>query len=270
MCRITIATMTDFTKYQKSMIVDRLMSLAAGDDWQKDGWGISDGQRLFKNSVGYNDPTRTFKWAHTLEPEHPWVGHVRAASLKTGLSKTEAHPYAFGRFFGVHNGTMVPGTKTFPNTPESAPDTDSWRAMWLLHEIMRPYGIPRNDSREQWFLQNNILGQWLSHFMKTSTFVFAIMFRNDEILVVKGAGERTLWHTEAGNGYLLHTRPEHLVAAAEWGEHFNLNLGFEAEIFYEVPNDTWFVLKPGVREIKYHPLEYQLEVPPPATKKRKK
>lgn len=262
MCRITLATMTNWGSFKKSLVMHELMLLGAAEPYQKDGWGFSDGVGITKSVDGYNE-CRNLSWRNSADPNNIWMGHVRAASNHTGLNVEESHPFLFRNFIGCHNGTMV-GT----GVPyEGEPNSDSWRCLRHLDYLIQTEKERTSQEVLSILLDGEIVNHWLSAYFVESAFVFALLLRTGEAVVIRGDDSRSLHVASAGDGFLVHTTKSNLEFASIWAREFSIDrvIG-EIE---ELDTNTLTVFYPGGAMITV-PIAYQLQPEPKIFRKRKK
>lgn len=196
MCRL-LALTPSLPLDVKRDVFDRAMLLQMAEA-QVHGWGITDGQNVWKDRGRY---AWSVGWGVEANPETVWVGHVRRASAGTGLNVREAHPFRFPGFIGCHNGFLEPAAVSGERVPdETDPESDSFRGLTRLSDFMDE-GFPADGKQ---------IGRWASSLYEGST--FSVM-----LLPTSGAGRggrslqvfkdnRTKLHfSEVGDGYLLMT-----------------------------------------------------------------
>lgn len=194
MCRICALTNTDHAPLFRPMMLDRMMLMGNADRTpQKDGWGVTDGNHVFKAKDAYREYMHA-NWMEAFDTRSIWLGHVRHASANTALSDDAAHPYKFPQFIGVHNGCFQGTWREMPNpTPEGAINTDTWRAFYLL-----------NKELESGKLLPDVVDAWLSRFDEDSAFV-VMLIHNQQLHIIRGPKTRELYFGEHGNGLVFHT-----------------------------------------------------------------
>lgn len=205
MCRMCALTNTDSDGMLRPLILDRMMLLGNADQTpQKDGWGVTDGQHLFKASGPYRQYAHA-NWMDALETQKIWLGHVRQASSNTSSTDAEAHPYQFKHFTAMHNGGFGGTWKPCNNSvPQGSPNTDSWRAFFVLNTML-----------EDGKVLPEIIDQWLSLYEDDSQFVLFIM-HNHQLHIVRGPKTRYMSFGEHGNGLIFHTDDAVLKSMNDW------------------------------------------------------
>lgn len=159
-----------------------------------------------------------------------WVGHIRKASVNTGKTKEEAHPYyfelpqreqtdelpfaPFDSFFAAHNG-IFHGTKWDIGPRATSPNTDSWRAFEQLRLLMQQMEYPD--------LTPELFNAWTPHFEDNSQ--FALLFHwQGEVIAVRN--DRPLHCMTFGNGNIIHTSDVLLKILKSWIKYeFDLDCG---------------------------------------------
>lgn len=190
MCRLFAITASDITPNSKVDIIDRSMLLLS-TEFQKDGWGISDGLQVWKTASPYSDD---FSWMNEIDlTSRIIIGHLRSASYGTNKTKLENHPFIFDDthqkckpFIAMHNGKFDGLTiPRFANEPVS----DSYCAFKKLasHPIIHSVSI----------------SNWLSEFEANSTFAFMIL-QNNRLFVARDDTCK-LFYATIGNGLMIMT-----------------------------------------------------------------
>lgn len=206
MCRITYIAGSGFENRKELLYA---LMLHNATDHQDDGWGVTDGTLVAKSAQRFGVSCSQL-WDIPLGAEHPWLAHLRSASVATGLQVSENHPYMFENFIAVHNGS-IRGYEEIKSI--TAPNTDSWRAFAVLDSLITTYR--KNNVGG---MSNELLSTLITHWIKTfgigSVFVFVIMLYDGRTLCVRGAGERQLWYVQHQNenGIIFNTSYEHIYS----------------------------------------------------------
>lgn len=195
MCRLCAMTETGTGPVQRAMLMDRMLLLNNADSVaQRDGWGVSDGVKVFKDKASYRnyDPT---PWMDGLANNKIWIGHLRNASLNTTLDQESAHPYQFPHFTAAHNGVFQGSHKAVGSLTdvENVVNTDSWRAFYKLNQL-----IGEGKTIEE------CVDSWSSLFEDTSAFVCLILQENI-LHIVRGPKNRELYYVQFGDGLIFNT-----------------------------------------------------------------
>jgi len=221
------------------------MTAGFSDNYQKSGWGVSDGEQIIKNGKPYS--SGGWQGVSRLNPDNVWIGHVRAASPNTAISNKEAHPFALANgFVGVHNGFFDGTDKSEFKARE--PDSDSYRAFASLSYLMQA----NTDN-----IISIVESQWLPRFYQGSKFVVGIanariinFFRHDE--------DRTLFYARVGNGFLICTTLDMIEFVRDRAVRYNIVVGQTREI------NTYsaYVFLAGSSLVQNQELDYQLAAIP--------
>lgn len=209
MCRFAILA-TDDEHYTKMRILDRLMLMNAADGTQQDGWGVTNGDWLFKTAGSYHNtlaPALDELFTVNAKPSNVLVGHVRKSSFRTSADDPRgAHPFEYEvngeKLFIAHNG-YVAGKSFVWNTDNV---TDTQRFAPILVDLVAKY----ND------LNTEIIQEWLAHTYQSSAFVFVIMFRGITHIVTDAHDHRSIYYIETENGPIFGTSARVLQSLAVW------------------------------------------------------
>jgi len=215
MCRIA-ALLGDFP--YKRELMHQAMLLGSVEHFQYDGWGVTDGRTLSKSE----NPFYEDGCIPSLTGNH-WLGHVRAASNGTELSKEAAHPYHLNCFYGVHNGRMDEVIKLDIH----GPDTDSYRAFYYLARMCARDGIQPDTLYDA--LCDSLFAEWMNLFGPQSSFAFGILTR-DEVIFIRNK-ERELWAVTTNYGTVVHSSPLALKRVLSYARNY-----------YDVTADESFLL----------------------------
>lgn len=152
----------------------------------RDGWGVTDGQRLFKDapSVAYDRRVPNAIERLSARGVH-WLGHIRAASKDTAITHREAHPFLMrsaddsqAAFYGAHNGFFPQYFREVRKDAKGMfPRTDSWYAFRDIYYRAQDGAVP---------LQTAVMG-FLEHVNRFSEYSLMFLDRaRDELHVVRG------------------------------------------------------------------------------------
>lgn len=192
MCRLCLATYTD-THLPKSELIHECMMRSAHDELgQKDGWGVTDMQSVYRSARWYYEDMPF--WKNDVNQRGFILSHLRKASGGTGRSQLENHPYQFDvngqTLTAVHNGFFGGVTRTWGQT---IPNTDSYHALLNLS----------NRLAEQHEITAPLITDWLSQYNDDSHYACILHWR-DVAYMFRGS-TRTLAIMQVGNGVLVHT-----------------------------------------------------------------
>lgn len=211
---------------------------------QRDGWGVTDGVKIFKAGGSYRayDPE---PWMREIDHNRMWMGHLRNASAGTSLSDTAAHPFEMKHFIGMHNGNMTGTWSVVANkVPEGSPNSDSWRAFHKL-DLMLDEGPALEE----------IVDQWLSLFEHDSAFVMMLM-HNQALHIIRGPKTRDLYYAPYDTGFIFNTDQEVLKGMRAW---MSFAGGVQIGEIKEFPELHYARLLPNtnefqeLRDLKYEP-----------------
>lgn len=219
MCRLCAATMTringvDDPLFKPSLVHEMMLRSSSEDGGQNDGWGATDGDHIVRSGYPYIEDAPT--WLKTINPSNFIMTHIRKASAQTARTVQENHPYSFDingeRLIAAHNG-WIDGT-VWTNYHQGMPNTDSWRALHDLSEMMK------QDSVED--LSGDLMAEWLSKYNSSSAYAFLFLWKQ-KLYAVRG-DTRPLFVLESGDGYFINTSEKALTAC---GTYLHLMYGLE-------------------------------------------
>lgn len=238
MCRLFAITSSNMEEAIKIDLVDRSMLLLQ-NEYQKDGWGISDGINIWKAAHPY---TEDFRWMEAINLNRIVIGHLRNASFGTNKTKLECHPFRFPNFIAMHNGKFE-GIEIKGGSLEE-PVSDSYQAFKLLSNYQNIHA--HNISR------------WLSEFEFGSTFAFMLL--RDRRLFLARDYQRTLWYAHAGNGAIVMTSHTALSKIQHYAWH---RYKFTIGPICAVPPGRLYMLEYGLPRYAIRDLAYKFK---PSTK----
>lgn len=185
MCRLYGFTPTMRMRPQDRRNLFYLAMVFGTAENNRDGWGITDGTRLFKDapSVAYDRRVPDAISQLDTNGVH-WLGHVRAASRDTAVTYREAHPFLMRNtdntiaFYAAHNGGFPEYIRLVKRDAKGAfPRTDSWYAF-------RDIFFRNQDTNES--LQESIM-HFLAHAGKFSEYSLMFLDRvTQQLHVVRG------------------------------------------------------------------------------------
>jgi hypothetical protein len=201
MCRLCAITATDFgdasipTSFKAQLVHECMMRSAHDELGQKDGWGVTDGHKIWASTNWYLESAP--HWLPSIRQDGIIISHLRKASGGTGRTLQENHPYRFTigaeRLYAAHNGFFAGTNWEHWNTGD--PATDSWRALNDLALLMTERHTDEIDA--------SLVNDWLSKYEVGSHYAVLLWWRN-RLYAIRGR-TRTLAALPIGNGYLLHT-----------------------------------------------------------------
>jgi len=243
MCRLFALTDTSLPPGVRKDVLDRAMLLHLGEG-QHHGWGVTDGQRVWKGAGRYG---RDMRWVNEAADQTILVGHVRHASEGTGLSDKEAHPFVFPDFIGVHNGFF--DLDLGFDTKEA--DSDSFRGFLLLQWLWEGHYGPLPPRRCE---------EWLRYLYDGSGLAVLLLPRLNQghVLQVYKDDRSKLFYCPVGNGYLLTTSR---TVMSDLRHYLATRHGQTCGLFAAVPPFRLFTLTAG--SPKYH------DAPVPFSPKRR-
>lgn len=190
MCRLLAITASDINPNAKVDILDRSMLLLR-TEFQRDGWGVSDGIQIWKGATPYSDD---FNWMNEIDlTNRILIGHLRSASFGTNKTRLENHPFLFDdkhqkcpKFIAMHNGKF--DGLTIPHL-HNEPVSDSYYAFKKLARFTAIHSVS--------------ISNWLSDFEANSTFAFMIL-QNNRLFVARDETCK-LFYATIGNGIMIMT-----------------------------------------------------------------
>jgi len=215
MCRLAAITNGGMNPDLRRMFA-ALMLTGAETEGNNDGYGISDGNMVWKTSrtvddTGYNPLSR-------LDHNSSWLLHTRAASR--GLRNddhVDNHPYIMTdsnghwMFVGAHNGFVRSDHFTHDTLLDTEPKTDSYQAMLLLRYIMLHSGSP--------IITDSIIHTWINQFESTSEFSFMLQDRRGLIVI---RGNRPMYRVNINGTWLFNTSANILMNALTFADTTNV------------------------------------------------
>jgi predicted glutamine amidotransferase len=244
MCRLTALT-ADVGHDHTIDIINQSMFLHATED-QRHGWGISDGVKVWKSEGIYGTNS---SWMNGLSKNKIVIGHVRSASLNTGVSTLEAHPFIFRKFIGMHNGQFEATNIAPLLRHKDMPWSDSYFAFrWLNFDL--------SDKNE---IGPTIIQNWLSNFWNTST--FAVMLLNDkaELIIVRDNIRKLFAFQINKSGWLIMSSEKKIFAMLDFVKN---RLGHECSNIAEVPAKVMIKINYNKGTCEICRLHYRLQYLP--------
>jgi predicted glutamine amidotransferase len=199
MCRLSALTSLDMSTSMRRLIWHQLM-LASNADGQRDGTGMTDGERMYKSHRPFLEYGEA--WIAKLNIEEIWMGHVRAASRNTDITPLAAHPYSFitpqgSPLFAAHNGFIT----GMPEAEKGDPRVDSYTAFKMLLPLLS------NG------LTSEAVNAWTADFGEGSQWTF--MFHHEKCLTIV-RGQRTMYYMQLNDGLMFNTQLSVLLHIKEW------------------------------------------------------
>lgn len=192
MCRLLMLTDTTENIRFRQMLFAHLMTLAAADEAQTDGWGVTDGVTAAR--AGWTFLRRGINHVRRLQGDGILLGHVRKASRGTSITSNEAHPFRYennGRpFWLAHNG-YITGTG---GPLKDEPDSDTYRVGKRLEKALGGGAI-----------DGDVLTDWANQFGYGSEYAF-MMLQDGVGHIIRG--QRPMAYMQIGRGYFFATKPE--------------------------------------------------------------
>lgn len=235
-----------------------LMLYGSAEPYQVDGWGITDGSKYIKSEDPYYQGGVVPKDFITA----PLLGHVRAASLDTEISKNAAHPYWFAIgsgespganfWFGVHNGNFDEVSRF----GVKGPNTDSYRAFSALSALLRRDGIKKDGIYDA--LSHGLFAEWMSYYREGSSIAIALHV-GDSIIFFRNV-YKPLYVSFGDDMQLVHTSLNAIEGTIKYARRY-LDMQFsDPEL---LPSHS--LISMGEREM----MRAASYIHAPATKKRK-
>lgn len=201
MCRLLGMTETSYHPIMRRLFFNQLMLLSSTDGAQFDGAGVSDGTTVYKSAYPYMALGQ--QWISKLDQDSIWIGHVRKASNRTGLSAHEAHPFLMktangAHFIATHNG----GIRGFDEHQDGQPDVDSYRALLALRDKI--------DGD----INVNLINEWIATFKPHSQWTFMFMQNGQRLYIARG--QRDMHYVPFGNGFIFNTSKSVLEHFRTW------------------------------------------------------
>lgn len=250
MCRLLAITASDISSNAKVDILDRSMLLLR-TEFQKDGWGISDGINVWKSANQYSDGRlNEFDWMNEIDTNRIIIGHLRSASFGTNKTQLENHPFVFDdkndknqkchKFIAMHNGKF-----DGVHIPKwcGEPVSDSYQAFKKLTQSPA--------------IHSASISKWLSEFEVGSTFAFMILQNN--CLYLARDEKCKLYYAPLGNGIITMTSAEILEQVRSYAAiRHKIRIG---PIEY-VPCGRLYRLEYGNMKFSMRQLTYSFKVVP--------
>ena len=246
MCRLCALTAnSENFKPIKNQFFDRFMMVSQTDEAQNDGWGITDGQNLWKTCQMYSGASPI--WTRNIDENSAYLGHVRKSSSGTGKEDKESHPYLFlpecnndfEPLYAAHNG-YIQGTSWQVAKYGVDPNTDSWRAFKELESLL----VPGQK------ISPHVIEHWLESFEETSQFAFLLHW-GGEIYAIRH--DRPLFIATIDNGFLINTSPGVMNVTRHYAKEVH---GLEIGPNVEIAKDSMLVISPGPQNV----IEYGLNI----------
>lgn len=251
MCRLCAITATQFNvavpaRFKAELVHECMLRSSNDEGGQRDGWGVTDMHVTYRHTAWYMDSTPV--WLPRLSTSGFLMSHLRKASMNTGHTLSENHPYVFDingeRLIAAHNG-FFEGT-SWTNWATGNPNTDSYRALSDLAAVLR-------DDPE---LTVEKINAWLSLYGEGSHYAVLLHWR-DRLYALRGK-TRTLAALPIGNGYLIHTNINLLHFMRRYVEEV---YRMEMTAPSPIEDNTLVVFPLGSREVEVHTLAPQHKQP---------
>jgi hypothetical protein len=243
-CRLFAVTASTSQQQRQIIAHSALLQGNADHPAQRDGWGITDGEGVFKGQASYRDYSPKY-WMGGLDPDAVWMSHVRNASYGTELSQAAAHPYIFEHFVGAHNGNFRNSHAGFSASGIAAGEvinTDTWRVFYTL-----------NKKLKDGLILENIIDEHLSQYDDDSAFVLMLL-QNKKLHVCRGPKTREMFVGKYGDGLIFHTDIVVLKTLSDLGEVFGLPV---IEDIQELPELTYLQTEYKSNEFDIRTLDYK-------------
>ena len=168
------------------------------------GWGLMDGDRIYKSCERADLSDRLSGLIEKLEPQKDFLGHIRFATVGT-IKDENCHPFRSQDITGrtwtlIHNGTIYSASRLIPFMSQQSGDTDSERLflylMQLLDEAQEQGGL---DEQKRCELIDKLVRE-LSPRNKLNLMIF-----DGELLYVHKNMKQTMKYRRYGSGYVFAT-----------------------------------------------------------------
>lgn len=236
LCGITASKIVhpDVDPIVKMDLMHELMLRSVGDEGgQHDGWGVTDGVGVWKSAERY--ATSAPLWKTRVNTDNFLLSHIRRASVGTGMTVQESHPYVFNigghELIGVHNGFIDGAPWGIPWSREQ-PNTDSWKAYSQLADLLR------QDQPEE--LTADLFNEWLHPYTTASHYAFMMLWRGS-LYALRGS-TRTLHFAEIGDGFIIHTTQPAVDFARRYLDEL---YGVTASVTWKMNDNTCIRFKLG-------------------------
>ncbi len=249
MCRLCLITTTelpdagiDIQHFKAQLMHECMLRSSHEDGGQKDGWGVTDTQNIWRSTDWYFEDTPV--WMRGINAQGIMFSHLRKASAGTGRTERDQHPYIFtvggDQLIAVHNGYFDGTAHT--GWSATTPNTDSYRALAELATMLEKKHAAR--------ITREIMNEWLSSFTDASHYALMIHWR-DEVYLTRG-NTRTLHGLPLGNGYLVHTS---LPVVKQMRDYVQKLYDLETPEIVAVPINSLIRMRPGSLEVNTYALD---------------